>query len=1310
MTDNFGTGVSRVLDPKSAQFLTAVKTEGTPVLDSDLNFAQQISQEVQRLSTLQGAPSGWLGDTAPEDVFWTQAEFSNWFQFGLGSAGDQSAIQWAAVNGWLVPVTGTQTGLPPGSPDNVDFWNRITLPPPPSNSGESRIDFVFLEVWQALVGANPATANKPAANAIYRYGNVEGGFSYLADDIADPNLGETTRRVQLQYRIRVVPGLVGLTSYPDGFDPAIVKGQGASLTETSFSFTNMGRTLGDPGLWRAGTGVPNTLGTVDGYTYAIPLCAVFRRNSVAWDGDPGQNLNGSITRNPDAASRDNWKTFTATATLAADITATSTTASLVSAVGIPLPSSPLNPVYVKIGDEILTYSSISGLTLNLTTRGAYGTRAEQHRAGATVQIISGRPDGLFADQIVLTDVLDLRHVSVVGGVDYSSTLKTNFEKLIRGQLRANWKRSGAGPQGPMLTYQDKISTAAAALGVAKLDGPNGIRTVWSDTAVAQRWAVCYTRSGTSITTNYNTNIVGVLSSATPGTTFAPGDIITIGLAPFKAGVSDVDQVHFPLKANDPADPWVKLYVGPTGAQLTPGVHYTVAVPADVNSNLVITLLTSVSTSLIVVGHTLYGAGRGVSHRPDSVHSVAAITTEGGTLRRPPSYSSNNYPLSVGWYPLSGFHRSRALNGMPPVVAESYVDPGSKTAVITPYKVSELGILPTVAISMGADYLPLSSASSSTSSLLVKDMAITLPRDLIPGWGEVYCPVVSSAQEVSGVVSEGLNYLFSAPKTINPNSLFLRSGDSKNYLTFATVDLPSLGTSNLGATYNVTQTSIQGATAIGSRLYSVGGKQGIELPPYLAPARLFAVYEAADYVAKGSAYNGSSQQSEPAGATNLLRQDFKGPAYWITLDAQGNSTFVLNADAIDITRSPNAISNFASGRYVLEAACFGFSVGSFDLGQPFRIVAPQGVSGTLTSFPSLVLPQAPEPSLGFVVNYSHTAYQGDVWGSQFAQQDTPQLVGPLSSGDAYQLAKTELNETMLSKPNPKTVEVLASLNFITTSGSGRIAGDYSSTASDYSWNSPACETEANFPPALPASPRPLLNIGDVLSASDDLLSLSTDALGFIERLPLGSLFRDKDFKGEAIPGSYVPTPFLYVGSSVGAEAVQVCKSTVVDEVAVNSGSASIHGVQLAHVDGEPGNYALTTNYRTNRGGSVFVSSGPRPGSDVSCVVGSYAPGTHGTAILAGTAYLVRNAPTTIGTTEVSAGSELQMLIVTTATRRNGASKRLVHTLCGTSGSGEGFSAADLYRIEGHPLVKGSSRVKNNPVLVPLAPKTSLKGDL
>lgn len=370
MSLNFGTGVSRVLDPSQTGYSLVIWQQGKPPLDSELALSQQIPGEWNRILALRGVPSGFLAnDINPERDYVTSPIWSNWFQFGQQKTGEKQTIPWAVVNGWLVPVTGTLTGTPPGSPNNTDTWNRVTLSPPPSNSGDNRIDFVFLEVWLARVPPNPSTLNKPAAASVYRYGNVEGGTSFIPDDLQDPAIGfETTQRVQLQYRVRVVTGLIGLSTYPDGFDPAVVKAQGAAGAPTAFTFANMRQELGDPGLWRAGDGTANGLGTVDGYVYAIPMTAVFRRNSVTFDADPSQNLNGGFNRNPTAIDRTGWKTFSTVPTLASALNdvALTLTLSAYTANTLPLPTNPATDVYAQIGDEVIKYQSISGTTMTIT--------------------------------------------------------------------------------------------------------------------------------------------------------------------------------------------------------------------------------------------------------------------------------------------------------------------------------------------------------------------------------------------------------------------------------------------------------------------------------------------------------------------------------------------------------------------------------------------------------------------------------------------------------------------------------------------------------------------------------------------------------------------------------------------------------------------------------------------------------------------------------------------------------------------------------------------------------------------------------
>lgn len=1374
MAKNYGTGISRVLEAADRQFTNVIFQKGKPPLDSEFVLLSDIALDARQQLVSQSTPSGWLGTGIQDhDAFITSPSWSNWFRFGQQRTGELKAIQWAVVNGWMIPVTGTQTGTPPGSPDNSSTWNRITLSPPPSNSGAGRIDFVFLEAWQARLPPNPSTLNKPSSAGLYRYGNVEGGYAFLADDIVDPDLGfETTQRIQVQYRIRVVTGLVGLQSFPDGFDPASVKGRGAATTDTSFAFTNMRQTLGDPGLWRAGDGTSNALGTVDGYTYAIPLCAVFRRNSVAWDGDPGQNLNGAFNRNPTAIDRTGWKTFSTTPTLASTMSSSQTSLTLVSAANIPLPATPATPVYIKVGDEVMTYSVITGVTATVV-RAQLGSKAEAHPAGTVVRLLAGRPDELFADQVASTDVHDLRHIVNPNGFDYTSLLDQGLNHLLRGELRSNWKRSGAGPQGSFVAYQDKISSSPAALGVTKLDSPDNFRQVWSDASYLQ--PVEFVASppsapgvGVSITTSWDLGASATMTAASANQ-FSPGDVITIPIAQFNAALgSDGDQVQFPAIAAT-AQPVVTLRLAGASSNLTVTTDYSVATPTGPSSDLVITLAATFNGSsataagryLYITFHVQYGAGRGMARKPDSVHSVAYLSASSNTLVRQQGIPANNTPMSVGWAPLWSKFRRGMFAGQVPITAEAYVDPGSKTVVLSPFRqvllpassaspvsISPIwaiqdaslhggqGVMPNPGGKWGATTDPLGLFSTGDDAINnQKDTFFILPRHLMPGWGAVHVPIIHSD---SGTLVEGINFGFNAPKSPTPAGLsniipFTKpTGDGKTFATFSTVVLntvPPLGSGNTPATYNAIQvTPVQSALPAGMRFFTDSrglGRKGLELPPFYGIARLFAVYEAEDFVRNGSAYDDATRDAASGtNAVNLLRQDMGNePPFWIEIDSDGDSTFILNANALDLSKSPiNAISSFEAAHYVVECSVFGFDRGAFDVAQDCRIVlARNRPNATNPGTPSaansgldtigvrLLIPAPPQQSDSISLNYSRTPYQGDAWGSQLNQQDIGQLLGVLTSGNASQVGFTELTETSLTRPNQKVVQVLASKGFMTTLGTGRIAGDFSSSSGALDFRSSGYENVAAYPPSSPVASRPTYSYG-ALSSADDAYALGTTYHGCTEQLPLGSLFRSKDFRGDSIDAEAGATGLLFRAPSLGQLTNVVSTSTpeqaalpVFTSVAGSGGPGEI----LVHVDGETGNMSLLTNYRTTRGGSAFVASGPYPGGELAGAFARISASATGNAILCGIAYLVRNTVTSIGASEVSAGGELMMLIATTVIRRHSSATIPAFVFCGTQGSGEGFSAVDLYHLSGRPLANDGVRLNIDPSTIVLGHKVSLK---
>jgi len=521
MAQDFGNGVSRTLSAIQRQFQTVVWQASKPPLDSELNLMSQM--EMNRMAEVVRSQmhSGFLLDPMMADQdFVTNENWSNWFKLGRPSASEDAPMMWANVNGWLVPVTGT--GVSDGDPSN-----RINLYNPPGT--DARVDLVFLEVWQAQIAANPSTANKPSASTIYKYGNTQYGGTNFDDDMMDPTMGfETTERVQIQYRIRTYgngEGLgnsVDLAQYPDGLDDPNVLAQGAMDTPVvGYVWSNMGDELGDRGLWRAGQGDSTSrtdLGTVDGYVYAIPICAVFRRNSgafVARTDSGNANQNGGLDRNPVSGSITDplqaTRTFTPV-TLTAALDATTT--GVISVTG--LSGSGLDNVNInwssmalQIDNEIMVIQAVNaatgeimiasttdttnpwtGATLTPTAgRGRFGSQAAPHQAGSSIQFFNFRPDGRFSDQIAAHDVLDLRRGVTPGEWSYEDILKHNLGRVLDGSLRSSYKQgNGTNTQGTQIIEVDTyLGKGAGTLPnqTEQLDGFDGIREVFSDSAVVQ---------------------------------------------------------------------------------------------------------------------------------------------------------------------------------------------------------------------------------------------------------------------------------------------------------------------------------------------------------------------------------------------------------------------------------------------------------------------------------------------------------------------------------------------------------------------------------------------------------------------------------------------------------------------------------------------------------------------------------------------------------------------------------------------------------------------------------------------------------
>lgn len=242
------------------------------------------------------------------------------------------------------------------------------------------------------------TPNKPSQASVYRHGNVLSSAAVsLPDDIEDPDVGqETSKRVQVQYRIRVSDPSSGLDfkTEPDGFSNPNIFAQGTQgapvagypfvPADNSSARVNSDATaygVVDNGLYIAGLGDETSatdLGTVDGFVYAIPIGFVFRRNNAfnggagtGWDAE--ENTNGALTYD--------------------------------------------HPLFVN-------------------NAYVYG----QVQLGE-----SDRPDGAFADAINENDLLDLRRSVRSNGVDLAAELQFQIQSLQDGSFRT-WAIDTASKQ------------------------------------------------------------------------------------------------------------------------------------------------------------------------------------------------------------------------------------------------------------------------------------------------------------------------------------------------------------------------------------------------------------------------------------------------------------------------------------------------------------------------------------------------------------------------------------------------------------------------------------------------------------------------------------------------------------------------------------------------------------------------------------------------------------------------------------------------------------------------------------------------
>jgi hypothetical protein len=1340
MSDNFGNGVSRTLNSKDHQFSNVVWQKGKPPLDSEFSLITQMIQEIQHKFSEAHYPSGWMGDPLMciEDYV-TNKSWSNYFKFGYQYSGEKRGFPIATVNGWVIPVTATRVGNPPTAPNDTEYSNRVELDPPPSSAGDNRIDFVFLEVWKAQLSPG-GTISKPTASSIYNFGNIEFGGTNLSDDIKDPAIGfETSERVQIQYCIRVVSG-ISLTNVNNGFDPSTVFARGTASSNTTFTYTNMYSELGDAGLWRAGDGdYANSLGAVDGYSYAIPICSVFRRNSVGYN--PTSNQNGGVNRNNLAQTRDDATEFVNIPTLLNELSLNATTLTLsnITSTGIPTYSN-----YIRIDDEIMTYSGVQGNNLiNLIRESdpplsvsTYGSKSQTHSAGTQINLLPIRPDGLFSDEITRDDILDMRHIVSLGNIDYHSLLISNLTNLLHGELKTTWKRSGAaGIRGVKLLYVDQITSVSPAIGVTQLDAPDNHRILFSDAAILQPGNLCIMFPPSSVGDEYSSRSTfdlnpstcfATLHATSGGSVWSGGtgdDSLRIPISPFKTGflTGHSDSVRFvlPTEVSDS----VVIYVdGDTTKYTADGGYFTVTgsvngASTDPSDDLIITLdhstFPNVSSNIYIFFALQYSPGRGLSRKPDDVYNIRFTSTPSDTLAR---YHDT---LHIEPIHLWGKVNPNGYRGESVKNSEAYIDLGSKTLVVCPYRkltLPRIKIKNGAALNGGLGLMPIGSAPKDVIDPLglfenhsQDDLYVEIQKEWLsmPTLGDVYTPIVHTTDGSN--FSQGINFFLKHTIGLHADL----GNYEKNYVNTSLATSQQFFTTvtdvGVPAAYN-RSVVITGDSRVASgiRLYNSNGRQGLELPPFYGVSRLWAVYEASDFIDNHGSFNSSDRTEITGNAINLLRPDFDGPTLFIIEDDDGDATFVLNAEAIDLNRLSSPPSDFLSGEYVVEASVFGFDRGF--LSDNARIVLSrvrdEGVAaGDDIDAPQFIVP-APLASNTYVsVEYARTPYQGDVGGTQEGTLDVSYKSGSLTSQEIRDLIDNPLDYDNLDLAYQKSFEVLASTNFITSNGSGSLSFPISFFDGQIKVGS---EDTAYWPPINGSVDNPVVHASVMDSNNYDLMKPSESNV--ISNLPLGSFFREKDFNGQLIESShgkvnlailnnYFNSHKLFMELPRSSEYLHSSQNIFGKEYTSLNGAGS----WITLVDGVTDNLLDTSGFRTSHGGSAYISSRPIPGGPIDSYLGTFTFDSDFTSsFVVGKALLVRNNKE-VYANETSSGDELQLVIITQAYKPVGLSGTSgeISIAISPTGTGEGYSAADRFKLSGNPLIKNHSRYQPDTSTITLA---------
>jgi hypothetical protein len=275
--------------------------------------------------------------------------------------------------------------------------------------------------------------------------------------------------VDMSWRIRTV-AWVDFGTYQDGMTLTnggaigkfyVVTAQGGNASPIATNDTNIvwsyfrsasvALGLTDSGLYVCGDGsssAKTTLNTLDGYSYAIPLFRIKRRNSGGWNKNT--NLSGArdyaqyfgLGGQANLTTQDIQNNGKTLAQVQSDFVGK--TVDLNGAYGDGSPYTVISAATSSQGSQYTT------LTFDRAVKTAFTT-------STTVTVKSDRPDSLYSNIIDASDIIDLRHLAR-SSYNLQSLLEETLDKAERGELTTKDTKTA---------YKEHYNLQKAPLGLAQ---------------------------------------------------------------------------------------------------------------------------------------------------------------------------------------------------------------------------------------------------------------------------------------------------------------------------------------------------------------------------------------------------------------------------------------------------------------------------------------------------------------------------------------------------------------------------------------------------------------------------------------------------------------------------------------------------------------------------------------------------------------------------------------------------------------------------------------------------------------------------